>query len=186
MLKEFWSALKSGTDIRGVAVEGAGDEVNLTNDTVKAITNGFILWLSKKTGKTGEELKISVGRDSRISGPRLAETVKNTLLSAGVFVVDCDLASTPAMFMTTVELGCDGAVQITASHHPYDRNGLKFFTREGGLEGDSITAILELAQKGEAPEESINGRLVENDFMTYYAGMLREQIKEEINDLTIT
>ena len=181
MLNEFWSSFKSGTDIRGVAVEGAGYDVNITAEAVEAIINGYILWLSAKTGKTGAELKISVGRDSRISGPQIAEVVKSTLYNAGVFVVDCDLASTPAMFMTTVELGCDGAVQITASHHPYYRNGLKFFTREGGLEGENITSILEYAQNGEAPEADDAGRIVENDFMTYYAGILRERIKEEVN-----
>ncbi len=181
MLNEFWSSFKSGTDIRGVAVEGAGYDVNITDETVEAMTNGFILWLSKKTGRPGDELKISVGRDSRISGPQIAAVVKRTLVNAGVQVVDCDLASTPAMFMTTVELACDGAVQITASHHPYYRNGLKFFTREGGLEGSDITAILEYAQKGSRPERKDGGMIIESDYMTYYAGNLRELIKEKVN-----
>ena len=181
MLTEFWSSFKSGTDLRGVAVAGAGFDVHITDETVAAMTNGFILWLSEKTSKTPAEMKISVGRDSRITGPQIAEVVKKTLFQAGVLVVDCDLASTPAMFMTTVELGCDGAVQITASHHPYYRNGLKFFTREGGLEGENITSILEFAQKDAAPEKSESGRIVENDFMTYYAGILRERIKKEVN-----
>ena len=181
MLNEFWSSLKSGTDIRGIALEGAGYDVDLTDDTVKSIVNGFIVWLCKKTGKTASELKISLGRDSRISGPRIAAAAKEVLFNAGVFIVDCDLASTPAMFMTTVELGCDGAVQITASHHPYYRNGLKFFTREGGLEGENITSILTYAQNGDAPEASDSGKIVENDYMTYYAGNLRELIKEEVN-----
>lgn len=47
-------------------------------------------------------------------------------MSHGVQVLNCGLASTPSMFMTTVDLNCDGAVQITASHHPFNRNGLKF------------------------------------------------------------
>ena len=181
MLNDFWKALKSGTDIRGVAVEGAGYDVNLTDDTVTAIVNAFMMWLSDKTGKTADELKISVGRDSRISGPHIAELTKETLLEAGVYTVDCGMASTPSMFMTTVELACDGAVQITASHHPYYRNGLKFFTREGGLEGSDITAVLEYAQNGEKPAFSADGQLVETDYMSYYAGHLRELIKKEIN-----
>ena len=182
MLNEFWSVLKSGTDIRGVAVEGAGFDVNLTDETVKAIVNGFVLWLSKKTGKTGPELKISVGRDSRISGPHIAELTKAELLRVGALVVDCDLCSTPAMFMTTVELACDGAIQITASHHPYYRNGLKFFTREGGLEGANITDILTFAQDGKKLAPMAGGSIVENSYMSYYAGNLREFIKEQIND----
>lgn len=181
MLNEFWSALKSGTDIRGVAVENAGYEVNITDETVTAMVNGFIIWLSKKTGKKPAELKISVGRDSRISGPAIAKVTIDTLFNAGVLVIDCDMASTPAMFMTTVELGCDGAIQITASHHPYYRNGLKFFTREGGLESGNITSILEYAQNGDSPEENNSGKIIENDYMSYYAGNLRELIKKEVN-----
>ena len=181
MLNDFWKNLKSGTDIRGVAVGNAGYEVNLTDETVAAIVNGFMMWLSDKTGKSAEEMKISVGRDSRISGPRIADVTKNTLFNAGVSVIDCNMSSTPAMFMTTVELECDAAVQITASHHPYYRNGLKFFTRAGGLEGDDITEILEYAQDDKKPPFSDMGDIFETDFMSYYAGSLREMIKKEIN-----
>ena len=182
MLNEFWSLLKSGTDIRGVAVEGAGFDVNLTDETVTAMVNGFILWLSSKLGKPANELTISVGRDSRISGPRIAKITKDALVRAGSCVIDCTLCSTPAMFMTTVELGCDGAIQITASHHPYYRNGLKFFTRQGGLEGADITAILEYAQNGDKPDVCGGGNVIVNEYMRYYAGNLREFIKEKVND----
>lgn len=182
MLNEFWKQFKSGTDIRGVAVEGAGYEVNLTDETVTAMINGFILWLSKKTDKKPDELRISVGRDSRISGPHISEISIETMKNAGAEVLDCGLASTPSMFMTTVDLDCDGALQITASHHPYYRNGLKFFTREGGLEGWDIVAILEYAQNGDKPEASTEGRVTEVDYMVDYARNLREIIKKCIND----
>ena len=139
MLNTFYKNFKSGTDIRGVAAEGVkGQEVNLTNEVVANMTNGFALWLSEQVHKPVNELTVSVGRDSRISGPRIISVVTETLKDAGVRVINCELASTPSMFMTTVDLGADGAVQITASHHPFNRNGLKFFTREGGLEGSGI------------------------------------------------
>ena len=50
----------------------------------------------------------------------------------GVKVLDCGLASTPAMFMSTVfdEIKADGAIMITASHLPYERNGFKYFTAD--------------------------------------------------------
>ena len=181
MLNEFWKQFKSGTDIRGVAVSGAGFEVNLTEETAAAMVNGFILWLSDKLGKTPAEMTVSVGRDSRISGPALLKTAARTMTAAGLTVYDCGLASTPSMFMTTVEMGCDAALQITASHHPYYRNGLKFFTREGGLEGEDIEAILMYAQKKETPERSRGGRYIESDFMNRYAHILREKIKKEVN-----
>ena len=70
-----YSLLKSGTDIRGIASEGVeGQNVNLTDQAVYAMTKGFIKWLSDKTGKSSNNLTVAVGRDSRISGPRIIAT----------------------------------------------------------------------------------------------------------------
>ena len=182
MLKEKWSQLKSGTDIRGVATEGVeGEHVNLTGEACETIVSAFALWLSDKVGKDCGELTVSVGRDSRISGPYIAEIVTNTLSKYGVKVLNCGLASTPSMFMTTIDLECDGAVQITASHHPFNRNGLKFFTREGGLESEDITALLTLAQESRVPEYKTSGKIEDIDYMTDYSARLRDIIKTEVN-----
>ena len=180
MLNEFWKQFKSGTDIRGVAVAGAGSEVNLTDKAVTAMVNGFICWLSEKKGVPTSSLTIAVGRDSRISGPHILDLAADTMVKAGITVYDCDLASTPAMFMTTVDMECDGSLQITASHHPYYRNGLKFFTREGGLDSQDIEKILENAQNGIVPEKAGFGRREYCDYMNRYAFNLREMIKEEV------
>ena len=67
MLNDFYKQFKSGTDIRGVAVEGVeGQPVNLTDEAVRNMADGFVLWLSEKVGKSADKLKISIGRDSRI------------------------------------------------------------------------------------------------------------------------
>lgn len=177
MLEKFWMHFKSGTDIRGVASEGAPDNapIDLTDENIRRMIQGFVLWLSKKTGKQPGALCISVGHDSRISAPRIQAAVTDTLRQAGVSVLRCNLASTPSMFMTTVDLGCTGAVQITASHHPFYRNGLKFFTRDGGLEGSDIEAILQYAQDGAAPAPS-TGSVRDVDYMGQYCAHLRQMI----------
>lgn len=181
MLNDFYKGFKSGTDIRGVALEGVkGQEINLTDEVVTAMANGFVLWLSGKTGKKPSELKVSIGRDSRISGPRIVKAVSEAMKEAGVEVLDCSLASTPSMFMTTVDLGCDGAVQITASHHPFNRNGLKFFTRQGGLEGSDIEAILQHAQDGDIPDKA-DGSITQIDYMSRYQEHLKDIIKKGVN-----
>lgn len=191
MLEEKWSRLKSGTDIRGVATEGVpGENVNLTLDICETITQSFVLWLSDKTKKSPDALTVSVGRDSRISGPAIAQVVEKALSGCGVTVLSCGLASTPSMFMTTVDLDCDGAVQITASHHPFNRNGLKFFTREGGLESEDITSLLEISQKlselfanGDSTglPQGKQGEIKPTDYMTDYSARLREEIKKGVN-----
>ena len=57
------------------------------------------------------------------------------------------LATTPACFMSTIEKGYmyDGALMCTASHLPWNRNGIKFFTKSGGLKKPDISAILGFA-----------------------------------------
>ncbi len=182
MLNDFYKQFKSGTDIRGVASEGVeGQNVNLTDDAVASMADGFVLWLSKKAGKPANELTISVGRDSRISGPHIMDITTKRFKACGAKVLCCGLASTPSMFMTTVDLNCDGALQITASHHPFNRNGLKFFTREGGLEGSDIEEILTYAQNGEHPAPADTGSVKEIDYMSDYAKGLCEKIKKEVN-----
>ena len=182
MLNDFYKQFKSGTDIRGVASEGVkGQSVNLTDEAVANMADGFVLWLSKKVNKPCDRLTISVGRDSRISGPHIMEITTKRFKACGAKVLCCGLASTPSMFMTTVDLNCDGALQITASHHPFNRNGLKFFTREGGLEGSDIEEILTYAQENEHPQEKYGGIINDIDYMSDYAKGLCEKIKKEVN-----
>ncbi len=173
-----YGSLKSGTDIRGIATDLGGKEVNLTAEAVYDITAAFLVWFANKYGKKSQELTIAVGHDSRITGEQISNEVKKALIAAGATVLDCGLASTPAMFMTTVDLKTDAAIQITASHHPFDRNGLKFFTQEGGLDSGDISQIVELADKGEHLDSNCAGVAVEVNYMAIYAARLRRMICE--------
>ena len=180
MLEFDWKQFKSGTDIRGVAVEGVpGQKYNLTDEAVRRMTAGFLLWLSKRLGKPANELKLAVGHDSRISADRIQKAVVDAMLAAGVHVLVCGLASTPSMFMITVDWDCDGSVQITASHHPYYRNGLKFFTKDGGLDGSDIEQILDFAAGNRAPAFG-KGEAETVDYMKRYSEILRDKIKEGV------
>lgn len=171
-----YSELKSGTDIRGVASGLGGNTVNLTETAVYDITAAFAVWYINKFEKNPCELRFSVGRDSRITGESIAAKVKEALLNAGITVIDCGMASTPAMFMTTVDLKADAAVQITASHHPFDRNGLKFFTPDGGLDSSDISEITAIADNGEEIVCEKRGCVETVDYMSQYAARLRNMI----------
>lgn len=173
-------SLKSGTDIRGVASPLGGKEVNLTDEAVYDITAAFVSWYINKYDKDPSKLTISVGRDSRITGEKIAKQVISALINAGISVIDCGLCSTPAMFMTTVDLKADAAIQITASHHPFDRNGLKFFTPAGGLDSPDITEIVKLADKGEEIICNRAGVTVKLNYMVKYAARLRKMICDAV------
>ena len=171
---ELYLPLKSGSDIRGVASEGViGEEIQLTDEAVFDLTIGFCRFLADKGIKKGA--KIAVGHDSRISAERIKKQVINALSDFGYNVYDCSYASTPAMFMTTVDLDAAASVQITASHHPFNRNGLKFFTAEGGLNPSDISDIITYAAE---PYEITGNKseVVYVDFMAIYSKRLRKMI----------
>lgn len=173
--------LKSGTDVRGVAVNNDNPEnIDLTDDAVRRIAFSFTEFLAKKKNKAADKLVISVGHDSRISADRIKGDVISALSYAGCEIKDCSLCSTPAMFMTTKLLDCDGAIQITASHHPWDRNGLKFFTEDGGLSGGEILSVLDFAENNDVPSDVISKNIQEVDFLSVYCEHLREMIKQGV------
>ena len=151
---EDFKKLANGSDIRGVAVPGVpGEPVTLTPEAANRIAAGFVRFLSEKTGKSPAELQIAVGHDSRISALAIKDSVLTGLTYTGAHGIDCVLASTPAMFMATIfeDTAADGSIMITASHLPYNRNGLKFFTAAGGADKTDIEKILTYA--AEAKEE---------------------------------
>ncbi len=174
-----YAHLKSGSDIRGVASEGvSGEKVELTDEVVFNLIIGFCKWLIND--KNIENGKIAVGHDSRISAQRIKTQVVAALGEFDFEIIDCSYASTPAMFMTTVDIDCVASVQITASHHPFNRNGLKFFTRQGGLDGCDIEKIIDYA--AESYEKNNNAANVQAfDFMAVYSKNLREMICREVN-----
>lgn len=185
MLDEIYGPLKSGTDIRGTAVDGIeGEPVNLTDEALTAIGYGFATWLYENVmPQYGELYTVALGHDSRISAERIKAAILPTLLDSGINVKDCGLCSTPAMFMTTVDFECDASIEITASHHPWNKNGLKFFIRKGGLEGSDIETILTNAQyeiRPDLPEDMPKGTVTEVNYMKIYAQTLREKICAEV------
>lgn len=181
-----YEKLKSGTDIRGIATDKGGKVVTLTDSAVYDITAAFAVWLKKKVNK--DDIMVSVGRDSRITGPAIMERVQTALINSGFTVMNCGLSSTPAMFMTTLDANCDAAVQITASHHPFDRNGLKFFTKNGGLNSGDILEIIALANE-QKHLDCAKGTVIKTDFMQNYAAHLRKMICDAVgkseNDLPL-
>lgn len=174
------SKLQNGSDIRGTALATAGGpEVNLSQEAARCIGGAFASWLSYELEKPCEALRIAVGRDSRVTGEALFSALAEGICGAGAQVTDFGLATTPAMFMATVRAGFafDGTAMITASHLPYDKNGLKFFTREGGLDKRDIADIIRRAGEGDYPTGHA-GQARQMDFMEEYAALLRRRIIE--------
>ena len=178
-----WEKLQNGSDIRGVALEGIpGEAVNLNREVVGILGKAFFKWL--KIEKELDNICVAVGIDSRLSGYDLKNALAESLKNVGTKVYDCGLASTPAMFMTTIaeKNPTDAGIMITASHLPFNRNGLKFFTREGGLGKEDISQILAIAEEGKFYQSNNIGILENRNFIDEYANNLVSFIRRNVDN----
>ena len=141
-----YRSLKSGSDVRGIAI---GDLAMLTAPVVRRLSAVFARYLADKNSLPVQNISVAVGRDSRISGPTLLKAACDGIANAGAKAYDCGMCTTPSMFMAIMEPGFKptGSIMMTASHHPWNINGMKFFTKEGGLGYDDLDLILSIAQE---------------------------------------
>jgi phosphomannomutase len=173
---------QNGSDLRGVALAGVpGEEVDLTLEVALQLGRAFVFWLHKSG--TGSR-KVAIGTDSRISGAALKKAFISGVLMEGFDVMDCGLASTPAMFMTTIhsDHGIGGSVMLTASHLPFNRNGMKFFTPKGGFNKADIRELLHIVAEKRAASGVTEGTCEKVDFISEYAASLVESIRKGVND----
>ena len=174
-----YQSLKSGTDIRGDAL---GEKAVLTNEVALCIGGAFITWLSERTGKRPGALTVAIGRDSRLTGPALLAACAEGMARTGAQVWDYGMCTTPAMYMSLLTEGfkADTSIMVTASHHPYYRNGLKFFLPEGGVSATDISMILSIAANT-APVDGPHPAVQKRDFLPVYKQQLMDRMRRGLD-----
>ena len=180
--------LRNGSDVRGVASENTeGLPVTLTTDAVNAIAKAFCVWLISRTGKT--KVCVAVGYDSRNSSTALCEAAVDGIISTGHDAIVTGLSSTPSMFKLLQDTDwmedtpCQGALMITASHLPANRNGIKFFTESGSLDASDVIEILEMAVDYRFAEPGEPGVKLEKDYLSEYAAKFVDKIRETTGEV---
>ena len=181
MTMESYLHLKNGSDVRGVACEGIeGEHVTLSEEIAENIAKAFCVWLISRTGKT--QVCVAVGYDSRITANQLCNAVVKGITETGHNALITGLSTTPSMYALLKderimqETPCDGSIMITASHLPFNRNGLKFFSPSGGLEGSDVTEILTIASTYRFPETAV-GTTTERSYLKDYADDLVNKVR---------
>ena len=98
-----------------------------------------------KDAKPGERCKVLIGKDTRVSGYLLEAALEAGFAAAGVDVMLCGPIPTPGVAYLTKALRLSAGIVISASHNPYQDNGIKFFSENG----DKLSDDLELAIESE-------------------------------------
>jgi phosphoglucosamine mutase len=114
-----------GTDgIRGVA-----NESPLTPDLAYRVGRELVVTLAAQHGS--ERVRVVIGRDTRRSGPLLEAAMVAGLLSAGADCFAVGVLPTPGIALLTRALDAQGGIVLSASHNPFEDNGIKLFSSEG-------------------------------------------------------
>jgi phosphomannomutase/phosphoglucomutase len=122
-------------DIRGI-VDGDPAKVTLTDEAVRSI--GAALGVRAREAGIAA---IVVGRDGRLSGPRLIAALTDGITSAGIDAIDVGMVPTPVVYFATALTGTGSGVAVTGSHNPPEYNGLKMMLGGATLYGDSIRGL---------------------------------------------
>ena len=117
-------------DIRGVA------DTELASADVADLGRGLGTLLQRRSGP-----KINLGRDCRLSSPRLHDALLEGLIASGCDVSDIGVVPTPLLYYSAVHLKADGAVMITGSHNPAEFNGFKTVCGSGTIHGEDIQEV---------------------------------------------
>jgi phosphomannomutase / phosphoglucomutase len=117
-------------DIRGVA------ETELQSPDVIDLGRGIGTLIQRVAGR-----RVNLGRDCRLSSPRLHDALAEGLLECGCDVTDIGVTPTPLLYYSAVHFQSDGAVMITGSHNPSEFNGFKTVTSAGSIYGQQIQEI---------------------------------------------
>ena len=123
-------------DIRGIA------DTELLSADVVDLGRGLGTLLQRKSGRS-----ITLGRDCRLSSPRLRDALLEGLVDSGCEVTDIGVVPTPLLYFSAVHLEADGGVMITGSHNPSEFNGFKTVCGAGTLHGETIQEVRRIIEK---------------------------------------
>lgn len=153
-------------DIRGVAASDFPDD--------------FVANLGRAIGTflgDGGARTITLGRDCRVSSPRIHQVMRQALLSTGLDVIDVGIVHSPGLYFSVVHLGVDGGVMITASHNPGDDNGFKIVQGKSTIHGAAIQRLRAIINSGGYRQPERPGTVREHDILADYVPYVAENIK---------
>ena len=153
-------------DVRGIV------DKTLTESAAEAIGRGLGTMAAKKGVK-----RFVVGRDGRLSGPKLAAALTRGLNGAGMDVIDIGVVATPMVYFATFLFETGSGVMVTGSHNPPEYNGLKMMVAGETLAAEAIQDLRRLVEKGEFAKGA--GKVEKADIAASYLDRIASDVKLE-------
>ena len=149
-------------DVRGIV------DRTLTEDAARAIGKAYGSEASARGVK-----EVAVGRDGRLSGPRLAAALIEGIRSTGTAVVDVGMVATPMLYFATFDLGTRSGIEITGSHNPPEYNGMKMMLAGDPVYGDGLQDLRQRIDKQDFVSAAQPGALRQVDVADRYVARIK-------------
>jgi len=169
MLESRWKIMLTfGTD----GIRGNADQFPFADDSLQVLGRAIAQWACEKYGL--DKPKLLIAMDTRISGPRIKNSLCAGLLAGGVDVVDAGVLSTPALckLITQSDLEFNAGIVISASHNPYHDNGIKLFDAQrcklSAQDEQRITELFLQEESRDQDQQEFSGDLVDHGVLTLW------------------
>ncbi|POA97131.1 phosphomannomutase/phosphoglucomutase [Chromobacterium sinusclupearum] len=146
----------------------------------KTLTAAVAQQIGQAIGSEAQARKVKaivIGRDGRLSGPELSESLAAGIRSAGVDVIDVGRVATPMLYFAAHQLGTLSGVMVTGSHNPPDYNGFKMMLAGDTLAGEDIQKLYQRIADGNLAEGE--GSYRTEDIAEAYFDRITSDIKLE-------
>jgi phosphoglucosamine mutase len=140
-----------GTD----GIRGKANEFPLTPEYVARIGSA----IGEVLGRTGDRRLALIGRDTRLSGEMIENGLAAGLMSQGFDTIHLGVLTTPAIAFLTHTLGARCGISISASHNPFEDNGIKVFGGDGFKVPDASEIEIETLAQTELPQGTVPGSI---------------------------
>ena len=151
-------------DIRGVVGE------TLHEADARAIGQSFAAVVAEAGGK-----RVAIGRDGRLSSPKLEAALVEGLAGAGIEIIRIGLGPTPMLYFAVNTLPVDGGIMVTGSHNPANHNGFKIMLGKKSFFGADIQRLGKLAAAGVFPQGK--GKVEDRAVLESYVARLAQDYR---------
>ncbi len=155
-------------------------EYDIRGDADADFPNPFVADLGRAIGTfliEGGARTITIGRDCRLSSPRIHGVLRQAILSTGLDVVDVGIVHSPGLYFSVFHLGVDGGVMITASHNPSEDNGFKIVQGKSTIHGPAIQSLRQIIETQRFHVAARPGTLVDHDILADYVPYIADNIQ---------
>ncbi|MCC7442233.1 MAG: phosphomannomutase/phosphoglucomutase [Bdellovibrionales bacterium] len=164
-------------DVRGIAGK------DLSAPFARRLGQAYCVLAREHLGRPGAKLRVSVGRDCRLSSDEYAEALIEGLRDGGCDVVSLGICPSPLTYFSVFHLGLDGGIMVTGSHNPAEYNGFKIGIGKSTIHGDEIQALrraMEAEPERAQARGSASTHEIIPEYVSYVAGRSRSLLGKKI------